>query len=160
MFARPVTYLLRIVSLSSLLLAACSVVKESPAVSSVTTDTVESSVAAARLDASKKLRVAEVLMRGRVFVIPSPHAPDPSQLVLLKFSMPEYEFVPVFSDRQTFDIEARGTGFEGKAISIDAASFVALLDDDDIVILNPGHRPAMEFKASELKKFVKPVPRP
>jgi len=68
--------------------------------------------------------------------------------------MPEYEFIPVFSDRSTFDQEAQGTGFEGQAISIDAKAFASLLSDGDVVIVNPGHRPAMEFKASEIRQLV------
>jgi hypothetical protein len=115
---------------------------------------IESLVAAARLDAAKKPRVAEALMRGPVLVIPSPHDSTPGHPVLLKFAMPEYEFIPVFSDRSTFDQEAQGTGFEGQAISIDAKAFASLLSDGDVVIVNPGHRPAMEFKASEIRQLV------
>ena len=55
------------------------------------------------------------------------------------------------SSRSIFDQEAYGTGFEGKAVAIDADRFASLLGNDDLVILNPGHRPAIEFKASELK---------
>jgi hypothetical protein len=52
-------------------------------------------------------------------------------------------------------VEAYGTGFDGKAVAIDASRFASLLDNDDLVILNPGHRPALEFKACQLKALAR-----
>ena len=148
-------YKASIILTAGVLISACSSTPERApaALSSTQPPSIESLVAAARLDASKKPRVAEALMQGPVLVIPSPHDSTPGHPVLLKFAMPEYEFIPVFSDRQTFDEEARGTGFEGQAISVDAKAFASLLGDGDVVIVNPGHRPAMEFKASEIRQL-------
>jgi hypothetical protein len=104
-----------------------------------------------RTDRTKKALLSDAVMSGDVWVIPDLRSPS---LRLLFFDQPERSFIPVFSDRKTFDQEAYGTGFEGKAITISAAQFSALLEGDELVILNPGHRPAIEFQASELKKAV------
>jgi hypothetical protein len=104
-----------------------------------------------RTDRSKKELLSAAVMSGDVWVIPDLRSPT---LRLLFFDQPERSFIPVFSDRKTFDQEAYGTGFEGKAITISAAQFSTLLEGDELVILNPGHRPAIEFEASELKKAV------
>jgi len=101
-----------------------------------------------RADPAKKPLLARTLMGGDVFVIPDP---GKQSLVLLWFNQPERSFIPVFSSRSVFDQEAYGTGFEGKAVEVDAKRFASLLENDDLVILNSGHRPAIEFKGSELK---------
>lgn len=111
-------------------------------------ESIVSLVAATRQDPSKKSELAKVLMSGPVFVIPDPKA---QTLALLFFDQPERSFIPVFSSRRIFDQEAYGTGFEGKAVSIEAARFASVLNGDELVILNPGHRPAIEFSARELK---------
>jgi hypothetical protein len=111
-------------------------------------DSIERLVAIVRKDPSKKPLLAHAVMSGDVLVIPDPGA---KSLALVAFNQPERSFIPVFSTRSIFDEEAYGTGFEGKAIAIDANRFASLLENDDLVILNPGHRPAIEFKASDLK---------
>jgi hypothetical protein len=135
------------------MLAACT---QTPTVPGTELDNRErvilSLVATARQDPSKKTELAKVLMSGPVFVVPDPKA---NPLALLFFDQPERSFIPVFSSRQIFDQEAYGTGFEGKAVSIDASGFAALLKGDELVILNPGHRPAIEFTAPQLKDAVK-----
>jgi hypothetical protein len=75
---------------------------------------------------------------------------------LLFFDQPERALIPVFSGRKAFDEEADGTGFEGQAVSVSAAKFASLLHGDEIVILNSGHRPAIEFRASDLKALANP----
>ena len=112
---------------------------------------IELLIADVRKDASRKPLLARVLMSGKVLMIPDPRS---SSLAVLFFDQPERAFVPVFSDRKVFDEEAYGTGFEGKAIAVDATRFASLLHGDEIVILNPGHRPAVEFKAFELEAAV------
>lgn len=111
-------------------------------------DSIERLVAIVRRDPSKKPLLARAVMSADVLVIPDPGA---KSLALVSFNQPERSFIPVFSSRGIFDEEAYGTGFEGKAIAIDANRFASLLENDDLVILNPGHRPAIEFKASDLK---------
>jgi type III secretion system (T3SS) SseB-like protein len=111
-------------------------------------DSIEGLVATVRADPAKKPLLAKALMSGNVLVIPDP---GKKALTLLYFNQPERSFIPVFSSRGIFDQEAYGTGFEGKAMAIDAKRFVSLLENDDLVILNPGHRPAIEFNAQELK---------
>jgi len=101
-----------------------------------------------RADPAKKPLLAKAVMSGDVFVIPDPAK---ESLALVSFNQPERNFIPVFSSRGIFEQEAYGTGFEGKAIEIDAKRFASVLENDDLVILNPGHRPAIEFKASQLK---------
>ena len=108
-------------------------------------------VAAAHSDPTKKPLLARALMTRKVLIIPDPHA---ESVVPLKFDRNEYSFIPVFSDAKTFDEEAYGTGFENRAILIEANVFASLLKGDELVILNPGHRPAVEFTASELKALV------
>ena len=85
-------------------------------------------------------------------MIPDPHS---TVLAALPFYQNERSFIPVFSGQHIFDEEAFGTGFEGKAIPVEGHRFASLLKGDEIVILNPGHRPAIEFQASELKAFAK-----
>jgi hypothetical protein len=111
-------------------------------------DAIAGLVATVRADAAKKPLLVRALMAGNVWMIPDPHS---TSLAPLPVYQNERSFIPVFSDRRTFDQEAYGTGFEGKAIVVDAARFASLLHGDEIVILNPGHRPAIEFHASELK---------
>jgi hypothetical protein len=110
-------------------------------------ESIQRLIAEVRKDPSKKPQLARALMHGTVLMIPDPRSPT---LALLFFDQPERAFVPVFSDRKVFDEEAYGSGFEGKAIAVDARRFASLLHGDDVVILNPGHRPAIEFTASEL----------
>lgn len=110
-------------------------------------------VAIVRKEPSKKPLLAKEIMSGDVFVIPDPGS---KSLSLIAFNQPERSFIPVFSSRSVFDQEAYGTGFEGTAIPIDAKRFTSLLADDDVVILNPGHRPAIEFTAAELKALAQP----
>jgi hypothetical protein len=112
---------------------------------------IELLVAAVRSDPTKKPLLARALMKGSIFIIPDPHAPS---IVPLKFDRNEYSFIPVFSDAKTFNEEAYGTGFENRAIPVDTNVFASILKGDEIVILNPGHRPAIEFTASELKVLI------
>ena len=111
-------------------------------------DSIQHLVEAVRDEPAKKPLLAKAVMSGDVLVIPDPAKPS---LALVYFNQPERSFIPAFSSRAIFDQEAYGTGFEGKAIAIDAKRFASLLDKDDIVILNPGHRPAIEFTPAELK---------
>src|SRR5262249_12024313 len=115
-------------------------------------DTIVRLVETVRKDPSKKADLERALMSGPVLVIPDPKA---TPLALLFFDQPERAFIPVFSSREIFDQEAYGTGFEGKAISIDADRFASLLKGNEVVILNPGHRPAIEFRASDLKALAR-----
>ena len=105
-------------------------------------------VQAVRAEPAKKPLLARSLMSGTLFIIPDPHAPT---LAALSFQQNERAFIPVFSDQKTFDQEAFGTGFAGKAVAVSGDRFAGLLQGDETVILNPGHRPAIEFHASELK---------
>jgi hypothetical protein len=116
-------------------------------------DSIERLVATVRKEPSKKPLLAKALMSGKVLVIPDPGS---KSLALLAFDQPERSFIPVFSSRKIFDQEAYGTGFEGKAVSIEASRFASLLQGDEVVILNSGHRPAIEFRASELKAALTP----
>jgi hypothetical protein len=113
----------------------------------------EELIASARADPTRKPVLARSIVSGRVLVIPDPHA---SSLALLPVYQNERIFIPVFSSREIFDQEAYGTGFAGKAIVIDGTRFASLLSDDEIVVLNPGHRPAIEFKGSELRAALHP----
>ena len=109
---------------------------------------IERLIASARADPGQKHLLAKSIVRGRVLVIPDPHA---ASLALLPVYQNERAFIPVFSSREIFDQEAFGTGFAGKAIVIDGSRLASLLHDDEIVVLNPGHRPAIEFKGAELR---------
>ena len=109
---------------------------------------IEQLVSMVRADPAKKPLLARSLMNRRLLMIPDPHA---AALAALPFYQNERSFIPIFSDRAIFDEEAYGTGFEGKAIPVDGGRFASLLKGDEMVILNPGHRPAIEFAASELK---------
>lgn len=148
-------------SLVLVILAACAIVsacaqptrvveKQSKGIGT-RTDEIATLIQTVRTDRTKKAVLSDAVMSGDVWVIPDLRSPS---LRLLFFDQPERSFIPVFSDRKTFDQEAYGTGFEGKAITISAAQFSELLEGDELVILNPGHRPAIEFQASELKKAV------
>ena len=114
------------------------------------TESFESLVARVRADPANKWLLARFMVKQRLLMIPDPHAQD---LAVLPFQQNERSFVPVFSDQKTFDEEAFGTGFAGKAVPVDGRRFAELLKGDETVILNPGHRPAIEFVASELKAF-------
>jgi hypothetical protein len=134
-------------------LVACATATKQPNVVDAATTSgalpsIESLVATVRDDPSKKPLLARALMSQQVLIIPNPHA---KSVAVLPFDQNERSFIPVFSDERIFDEEAYGTGFEKKAIVVDAHIFASLLKGDEIVVLNPGHRPAIEFKASELK---------
>jgi hypothetical protein len=140
--------------LCGIILAGCS--QSLPELQALPSDasrqnSIEQLIAAVRADSTKKPLLAMAVMSGKVLVIPDPGS---KSLALLWFDQPERSFIPVFSSRKVFDQEAYGTGFEGKAISIDASRFASLLQGDEVVILNSGHRPAIEFKASDLKALV------
>jgi hypothetical protein len=105
-------------------------------------------VQAVRAEPAKKPLLARSMMSGTLLIIPDPHAPT---LTALSFQQNERSFIPVFSDQKTFDEEAFGTGFAGKAVAVSGDRFAGLLKGDETVILNPGHRPAIEFHASELR---------
>ena len=105
-------------------------------------------VALVRADATQRPRLIRALVTQKVWMIPDPHA---NRLAVLAFDQNERSFVPVFSDQKTFDVESYGTGFEHKAVAVDGSVFASLVDDDAIVVLNPGDRPAIEFRGYELK---------
>ena len=109
---------------------------------------IPSLVALVRADATKRTVLAQALVTQQVWMIPDPHA---NRLAVLPFDQNERSFIPVFSDQKTFDEEAYGTGFEKKAIPVAGKTFASLLHEDAIVVLNPGDRPAIEFKGAELK---------
>jgi hypothetical protein len=121
-----------------------------PARPSQSDESIESLVAQVRADPDKKPLLAHLLMRRTLLIIPDPHSPS---LAVLSFQQNERSFIPVFSDRTVFDQEAFGTGFAGKAVTIPGERFAAMLNGDETVILNPGHRPAIEFQAAELKSL-------
>jgi len=117
-------------------------------------DSIEALVAQVRADPAKKASLARALMSRTLLIIPDPHSPT---LAALSFQQNERSFIPVFSDRTIFDQEAFGTGFAGKAVPVAGNRFAALLNGDETVILNPGHRPAIEFQAAELKSSIMPA---
>ena len=129
-------------------LVGCAQLASSPAKDGSDAGSITELVTLVRADPTKKPLLAQALMRGTVLMIPDPHSPT---LAALPIQQNEREFIPIFSDRTTFDQEAWGTGFAGKAIAIDGHRLAELLKGNEIVILNPGHRPAIEFLASELK---------
>ena len=136
----------------------------SPAAGAASEPSIHDLIVAARddrSDSSKRLRIVDALMRTKdVYVIPAEPVPrDPKSMEFLEFARHESDFIPVFSDRPTFDEEAAGTGYEGKAIAIDTALFAKLLKVDDTVIVNPGDRPSLEFKGSEFKSAAARVSR-
>ena len=137
------------------LLAGCAQPMSSPSTSHSGLPSAGGSIAElitlVRADPAKKPLLARSLMSGTVLIIPDPHS---RTLAALSFQQNERSFIPVFSDRKVFDEEAFGTGFAGKAVGVDAIRFAELLKGDELVILNPGHRPAIEFQASELKSSV------
>ena len=136
------------------LLAACAPITPP---STTTTEqlkpTIASLVEVVRQDPTKKPLLAQALMAQPVVIVPDPHA---KTIVPLKVDQNERSFIPVFSDLTTFDQEAYGTGFEKKAITVEASYFASVLSGNEIVILNPGHRPAIEFRASELQALISP----
>jgi len=136
------------------LLAACAPM--TPAAEETTEQSVSSLqtlVETVRQDPTARPQLARALMDRKVLIVPDPHA---KTVVPLKIDQNERSFIPVFSDAATFAQEAYGTGFENKAVVVDACYFASVLNGDETVILNPGHRPAIEFRASELKALVDP----
>ena len=129
-----------------LLLAACAPMQAmTTSTSENHAQTIKSLVNAVRDDPTKKPLLVKALMQQQVFMIPDPHA---KSVQSLKIDQNERSFIPVFSDALTFDEEAYGTGFEKKAIAVDARFFASLLKGDEIVILNPGHKPAIQFQTA------------
>ena len=115
-------------------------------------------IAAAQADRTnekQRLLIIETLMKSTVYVIPNGGSPDPASMTLMEFPAHESQFIPVFSDRATFDVQAQGTGYENKAVPLEPAQFAALLKGDETVVVNPGDRPALEFRASEIKALVR-----
>ena len=115
---------------------------------------IETLIAEVRADPARKPSLARALMSRTLLIIPDPH---PATLAALSFQQNERSFIPVFSDRTIFDQEAFGTGFAGKAVPVAGERFAAMLNGDETVILNPGHRPAIEFDGAELKASVVPA---
>jgi hypothetical protein len=129
-------------------LVACAQLASPPSNDGSRAESIAELVALVRADPTKKPILDRTLMRGTVLMIPDPHSPA---LAVLPIQQNEREFIPIFSDRKIFDQEAWGTGFAGKAVAIDGRQFAGLLKGNETVILNPGHRPAIEFLASELQ---------
>jgi len=117
-------------------------------------ESIETLIAEVRADPARKPSLARALMSRTLLIIPDPHS---ATLAALSFQQNERSFIPVFSDRTIFDQEAFGTGFAGKAVPVAGERFAAMLNGDETVILNPGHRPAIEFDGAELKASVVPA---
>lgn len=47
-------------------------------------------------------------------------------------------FIPIFSDESIFKREAAGSGFEKKGVSIDRNLLISILNDEQMLLLNPG----------------------
>ena len=114
--------------------------------------TVIAAARADRSDSTKRLLIIQtLLMQREVYVIPNPTIGNPGTMTLMEFPGHESSFIPVFSDRATFDDQARGTGYEGLAVPISTRQFASLLTTNQTLIVNPGDRPAIEFEGSEVK---------
>lgn len=160
-------YRISIASITCALLLACAQPMLNPSVStdrspaSPKAPSMETIIAAARADRSdatkRRLIIQTLMMQREVYVIPNPTDGDPGIMTLMEFPGHESSFIPVFSDRATFDDEARGTGYEGMAVPISARQFASLLTANQTVIVNPGDRPAIEFNASEIKSLGEPA---
>lgn len=111
-------------------------------------------IAAAAKSAEKKAELLRALVKGHVVIIASWTSGASKTLQVQDFMRNGKSFIPVFSDQQHFNVETKGSGFEGKGVSIDANMMASLLKGHETLVLNPGSKTPLDIQARELKALV------
>jgi hypothetical protein len=116
----------------------------------------DSLISAAAKSASKQPELLKTMIKGHVVIIATWTSGASKKINIQDFVRKGQSFIPVFSDQQHFKDETRGSGFEGKGISIDANLFASLLKGDELLVLNPGSKTPVDIQAKALKALIEP----
>ena len=71
------------------------------------------------------------------------------------FIMNGEDSIPIFSDIETFKVQAKGSGFEENGLEIKLDFYVNVLKGNEIFVLNPGGNNPKRFTADELRNWGK-----
>ncbi len=114
----------------------------------------DSLIMAAAKSPSKKSELLQVLVKGHVVIIATWTSGASKKINIQDFMRNGKSFIPIFSDQQHFKDETRGSGFDGKGVSIDANMLASLLKGDETLVLNPGSKWPLDLQAKELKALI------
>lgn len=109
---------------------------------------------AAAKSPSKQPELLQTMIKGHVVIIATWTSGAAKKISIQDFVRNGQSFIPVFSDQQHFKDETRGSGFEGKGVSIDANLFATLLKGDELLVLNPGSKSPVDIQAKALKALI------
>lgn len=91
-------------------------------------------------------------MQDRVIVIGGWDDTASRSLRLQNFVIDGESFIPIFSDEAAFDRQVRGSGFEGKGLAIERSLLSSILNDDELLMLDPGGPEPMRMTKADLAK--------
>ena len=94
------------------------------------------------------------LLSQPVYIIARLDSPRAIGMRIQDFMREGRSFIPVFSDEAHFQVETRGSGFEGQGVAMDADLFASILRGDELLVLNPGSSTPVDLDAQDLKAFV------
>ena len=136
--------------------AATSVLAAMPAAAQMS----DALINAAAKSSSKQPELLQTMIKGHVVIIATWTSGASKKINIQDFVRKGQSFIPVFSDQQHFKDETRGSGFEGKGVSIDANLFASLLRGDELLVFNPGSKSPVDIQARALKALIEPARLP
>lgn len=136
--------------------AATSVLAAMPAAAQMS----DALINAAAKSSSKQPELSQTMIKGHVVIIATWTSGASKKINIQDFVRKGQSFIPVFSDQQHFKDETRGSGFEGKGVSIDANLFASLLKGNQRLVLNPGSKSPVDIQAKALKALIEPARLP
>jgi len=111
-------------------------------------------ILAAAKSSSKRPELLQALIKGHVVIIATWESGKSNKMNVQDFIRKGKSFIPIFSDKQHFKDETRGSGFEGKGVSVDANMLMSMLKGTETLVLNPGSKTPVDIQAKELKALV------
>lgn len=114
----------------------------------------DSLIVAAAKSSSKKAELLQALVKGHVVIIATWTSGASKKINIQDFMRNGKSFIPIFSDQQHFKDETRGSGHEGKGVSIDGNMLASLFKGDETLVLNPGSKSPLDIQAKELKALM------
>lgn len=111
-------------------------------------------IVAAAKSSSKKPELLQALIKGHVVIIATWASGKSKTINVQDFMRNGKSFIPIFSDQQHFKDETRGSGFEGKGVSIDANMLSSILKGNETLVLNPGSKSPVDIHVKELKALM------
>lgn len=106
---------------------------------------IDNLVAAAAKSPSAKPALLKELMKGHVYIIATWKSKEAKDINIQDFKRNGKSFIPIFQDKQHFDSEIKGSGFEKKGVSIDANMLASIMKGSETLVLNPGSKTPIDM---------------